>query len=318
MPAHTHHKALSSVTSKLKYGIIFSSLILVAELAGGILANSLALLADAGHVFTDIIALSLSWYGIKQAERPASHKMTFGYHRVGVIIAVVNALSIFAIALFIFYEAIRRLQDPPEVDSPIMLIVATIGLGVNLLVAFWLRKEQRANLNIRSAFMHSLGDALASIGVILGGIIILTTGLFVVDPIISIAIGLIIVLAAWGIFRDGLRVLLEATPPGIDLSQMISDLKNVPGVKDVHDIHVWSITPQLHAMSCHVLISDRPTSEAAGIRQKIEEILLRQYQIEHTTLQMECEVCGDGDFLCKLTFGNKENSGTGPPQNPPR
>lgn len=318
MPAHTHHKALSSVTSKLKYGIILSSVILVAELAGGILANSLALLADAGHVFTDIIALSLSWYGIKQAERPASHKMTFGYHRVGVIIAIVNALSIFAIALFIFYEAIRRLQDPPEVDSPIMLIVATMGLGINLLVAFWLRKEQRANLNIRSAFMHSLGDALASIGVILGGIIILTTGLFVVDPIISIAIGLIIVLAAWGIFRDGLRVLLEATPPGIDLSQMISDLKNVPGVKDVHDIHVWSITPQLHAMSCHVLISDRPTSEAAGIRQKIEEILLRQYQIEHTTLQMECEVCGDGDFLCKLTFGNKENSGTGPPQNPPR
>lgn len=318
MPAHTHHKALSSVTSKLKYGIILSSVILVAELVGGILANSLALLADAGHVFTDIIALSLSWYGIKQAERPASHKMTFGYHRVGVIIAIVNALSIFAIALFIFYEAIRRLQDPPEVDSPIMLIVATMGLGINLLVAFWLRKEQRANLNIRSAFMHSLGDALASIGVILGGIIILTTGLFVVDPIISIAIGLIIVLAAWGIFRDGLRVLLEATPPGIDLSQMISDLKNVPGVKDVHDIHVWSITPQLHAMSCHVLISDRPTSEAAGIRQKIEEILLRQYQIEHTTLQMECEVCGDGDFLCKLTFGNKENSGTGPPQNPPR
>jgi cobalt-zinc-cadmium efflux system protein len=292
--------------------------ILVAELVGGLMANSLALLADAGHVFTDVIALSLSWYGIRQAERPASNRMTFGYHRVGVIIAIVNALSIFAIALFIFYEAIRRLQDPPEVDSPIMLIVATIGLSVNLLVAFWLRKEQRANLNIRSAFMHSLGDALASIGVILGGIIILTTGLFVVDPIISIAIGLIIILAAWNIFRDGLRVLLEATPPDIDLSQMISDLKNVPGVKDVHDIHVWSITPQLHAMSCHVLIEDRLTSEAAGIRQKIEEILLRQYQIEHTTLQMECEVCGEGDFLCKLTFGNKENSDAGPPQNPPR
>jgi cobalt-zinc-cadmium efflux system protein len=291
--------------------------ILVAELVGGLMANSLALLADAGHVFTDVIALSLSWYGIRQAERPASNRMTFGYHRVGVIIAIVNALSIFAIALFIFYEAIRRLQDPPEVDSPIMLIVATIGLSVNLLVAFWLRKEQRANLNIRSAFMHSLGDALASIGVILGGIIILTTGLFVVDPIISIAIGLIIILAAWNIFRDGLRVLLEATPPDIDLSQMISDLKNVPGVKDVHDIHVWSITPQLHAMSCHVLIEDRLTSEAAGIRQKIEEILLRQYQIEHTTLQMECEVCGEGDFLCKLTFGNKENSDAGPPQNPP-
>jgi len=317
LPNHTHHRA-RSVTSKLKYGIILSSLILAAELVGGILANSLALLADAGHVFTDIIALALSWYGVRQAERPASNRMTFGYHRVGVIIAIVNALSIFAIALFIFYEAIRRLQQPPEVDSPIMLIVATIGLSVNLLVAFWLRKEQRANLNIRSAFMHSLGDALASIGVILGGIIILTTGLFVVDPIISIAIGLIIILAAWNIFRDGLGVLLEATPSGIDLSQMISDLKNVPGVKDVHDTHVWSITPQLHAMSCHVLIDDRLTSEVAGIRQKIEEILLKQYQIEHTTLQMECELCAEDDFLCKLTFGNRDHTAKGPPQSPPR
>ncbi len=309
---HTHHKALP-VKSKLKFGIILSSLILAAELAGGILANSLALLADAGHVFADVIALGLSWYGVRQAERPASHKMTFGYHRVGVIIAVANAISIFAIALFIFYEAFRRLQQPPQVNGPLMLIVATIGLSVNLLVAFWLRKEQRANLNVRSAFWHSLGDALASIGVILGGIIILFTDLLVVDPIISMAIGLIIVLAAWSIFRDGLRVLLEATPTEIDLSQMTKALKSVPGVRDVHDIHVWSITPQLHAMSCHVLIDDRLTSEAAEIRQKIEQILLNQYRIDHTTLQMECELCGEGDLLCKLTLGKRENGAPGPP-----
>lgn len=306
MAGHTRHRGLP-VASKLKFGIIASVIILALEVTGGLMAHSLALLADAGHVFADVIALSLSWYGIRQAERPASHSMTFGYHRVGVLVAIINAVSIFAVALYIFYEAFRRLQQPPEyVDSPLMLIVATVGLSVNLLVAFWLRKERRANLNIRSAFWHALGDALASIGVILGSIIILLTGLFVVDTIISIAIGLIIILAAWQILRDGLRVLLEATPQQIDVTRMIKSLNQITGVRGVHDIHVWSITPHLHAMSCHVLIDDLATSEAASIREKIKEVLGQQYNIEHATLQMECEQCGSDDIFCKLTVGRKE------------
>jgi cobalt-zinc-cadmium efflux system protein len=162
LPAHSHQHTFST-TSKLKFGILLSILILVAEVAGGFLSNSLALLADAGHVLADVIALSLSWYGIKQSERPASHNMTFGYHRIGVLVAIINALSIFAIALVIFYEAFRRLQQPLEVNSPLMLAVAAVGLSANLFIAFWLRKEQKANLNIRSAFWHSIGDALASI-----------------------------------------------------------------------------------------------------------------------------------------------------------
>jgi cobalt-zinc-cadmium efflux system protein len=294
------------VASKLKFGIIASVIILAVEVAGGIMANSLALLADAGHVFADIIALSLSWYGVKQAERPASHSMTFGYHRVGVLVAVVNALSIFAIALIIFYEAFRRLQQPPEVNSQLMLAVAIVGLGVNLFIASWLRKEQRGNLNVRSAFWHALGDALASTGVILGGVIILLTDAFVVDPIISMLIGVIIILAAWQILRDGLRVLLEATPQQIDVTRMIKSLNQITGVRGVHDIHVWSITPHLHAMSCHVLIDDLATSEAASIREKIKEVLGRQYSIEHATLQMECEQCGADDIFCKLTVGGEE------------
>ena len=309
MANHAHHRALP-VASKLKFGIMLSSLILAAELAGGLLANSLALLADAGHVFADVIALSLSWYGVKQAERPASHSMTFGYHRVGVLIAIVNALSILAIALVIFYEAFHRLQQPPEVNSPLMLSVAVVGLGVNLFVASWLRKEQKANINVRSAFWHALGDALASTGVILGGTIILLTGLFVVDPIISIAIGLIIVLAAWSILRDGLRVLLEATPRGIDIRKIVNSLNQISGVRDVHDLHVWSITPQLHAMSCHVLIDDLTTSEAANIREQIKEVLSQQYNIEHTTLEMECDQCSANDIFCKLTVTKEAEKGS--------
>lgn len=308
MANHAHHRVLP-VASKLKFGIMLSSLILAAELAGGLLANSLALLADAGHVFADVIALSLSWYGVKQAERPASHSMTFGYHRVGVLIAIVNALSILAIALVIFYEAFHRLQQPPEVNSPLMLAVAVVGLGVNLFVASWLRKEQKANINVRSAFWHALGDALASTGVILGGTIILLTGLFVVDPIISIAIGLIIVLAAWSILRDGLRVLLEAAPRGIDIRKIVNSLNQISGVRDVHDLHVWSITPQLHAMSCHVLIDDLTTSEAANIREQIKEVLSQQYNIEHTTLEMECDQCSANDIFCKLTVTKEAEKG---------
>jgi len=186
--------------------------------------------------------------------------MTFGYHRVGVIIALVNAVSIFAIAAVIFYEAARRWQQPPEVNSGLMLGAAIVGLGVNVFIAFWLRKEQRTNLNVRSAFWHVMGDALASVGVIIGAVIIMLTGWFIVDPIISMLIGLIITLAAWRILKEGLKVLLEATPQQVDVHRMVSALKKIKGVKDVHDVHVWSISPELHAMSCHIMVDDLPLS----------------------------------------------------------
>lgn len=287
------------VGNKLKYGILLTSLILAVELVGGFLSHSLALLSDAGHVFADIIALSLSWYGVKQAERPASSRMTFGYHRVGVLVALFNALSILAIALVIFYEAYRRWLQPPEVNSPLMLSAALVGLGVNVFVAFWLRKEQHGNLNVRSAFWHVLGDALASIGVIIGAIIIMLTGWFIVDPIISVFIGFIITFAAWNILREGMKVLLEAVPHQIDVGQMARDLRKIPGVKGVHDMHVWSISPELHAMSCHVLIDDMRVSEAAKIHQRVEKVL-QQFDIEHSALQIECHECNANDLFCSL------------------
>jgi cobalt-zinc-cadmium efflux system protein len=301
-----HNHDILAAGKKLKYGLILSLVILVAEVIGGFLSNSLALLSDAGHVFSDVIALGLSWYGVRQAQRPPDKRMTFGYHRIGVIVAIVNALAIVIIAGAILYEAYQRFQQPLEVKSLLMMIIAVIGLAVNLLVAWWLRKDQRGNINIRSAFWHAAGDALASVAVIVGGLIIFLTGQYWVDPLVSVLIGLIIVFAAWSILKEGFRVILEATPKDIDVIVMIDDLKKVPGVKDVHDVHIWSITPGINALSGHVLVEDMPISQSAELRANIEKIAREKFHIEHINLQMESEKCDSKEIFCCLN-GNGHN-----------
>ncbi len=305
MAAHNHHSG-ADLGDRFRLSIILTVLILAVEVAGGIMSHSLALLSDAGHVFTDVIALSMSWYGVRQARRPASSRMTFGYHRIGVLIAIGNAVSIFAVAFIVFYEAYRRWQAPPEVNAPLMLVVALVGLAVNLSVAFWLSREHAENLNVRSAFWHAWGDALASVGVIAGGIIIYFTKLYIVDPAISVFIGLIIAVAAWRIFREGTRVLLEAVPHQVDVESMVVALNTVSGVKGVHDVHVWSISPEFHAMSGHVLIEDMPTSQAAEIRRRAEEVLREKFDIEHTSLQMECQECAANGLFCKINVDARD------------
>lgn len=297
--AHNHHGA----GSRLFLGIALSSAILIAEVAGGIISNSLALLSDAGHVLADIVALSLSAYALRQAQRPPSHRMTFGYHRIGVIVAIVNAVAIFAVAGIIFFEAFRRLQSPPEVNSTVMLVIAAGGLAANLIVAFWLREARKESLNVKSAFWHVLGDALASVGVILGALVIKATGFAEADAIISIIIGLIIGASAWGILSEGVSVLLESTPAYINLEELAGSIRAVPGVKEVHDLHVWSLTPNLHALSSHIVIEDRLTSETALVRAQVEEVLAERYEINHTTLQLECQSCCPGGQLCTLEPG---------------
>jgi cobalt-zinc-cadmium efflux system protein len=297
--AHNHSPSFSA-GNKLKYSIFISVIILVAEVIGGLLSNSLALLSDAGHVLADIIALSLSWYGVRQAEKLSNSRMTFGYHRIGVIVAIVNAVTIFLIAAIILYEAYRRFQSPPEVKSGLMLGVAVVGLLANLLVTYWLSREQKGNINVRSAFWHAMGDALASVGVIAGGVIMLITGQRLVDPIVSVVISLIILLAAWSIFREGFRVILEASPRDVNVMEMIASIKQITGVNDVHDIHVWSISPELRAMNGHVTIDDTSLSQAAVIRAEIEKVVKEQYHVEHTTLQMECSGCDANQLFCQL------------------
>lgn len=300
--AHEHSHGIE-VGSKLRAGVFFSLAILIAEVVGGILTNSIALLADAGHVFTDVIALTLSWWAVIQARRPASRSMTFGYHRIGVLIAMLNASTIIAVAAIIIFEAARRLGQPPEVHSLPMIIVASAGLVVNMFVVMWLRREPEGNLNVRSAFWHAAGDALASLGVIAGGIVITFTGLNIVDPIIGAAIGLIIVVAAWDIIKEALRVLLEAVPSHLKLDDLVAAVTSLPGVKNVHDVHVWSITPEINAMSGHILIEDQAVSQSAAIRKQIEELLRRRFSIDHSTLQLECESCETSGVLCSLSPG---------------
>lgn len=294
-----HHSVAAG--TKLKYGIIITCAILVMEVAGGILSNSLALLSDAGHMLADVIALTLSWYGVRQAERPASSHMTFGYHRVGVIIAIINAVSILAIAGVIIYEAYERFTLQPPVNSVMMLAVASIGLAANVFVAVWLHKEQGENINIRSAFWHAAGDALASVGVIAGAIIILATGLYWMDAAVSVLISIILLISSFGIFREGFRIILEGVPRSINVNRVVEALRSLPEIRDVHDLHVWSISSNMHALSAHVVVDDCYVSETEAVLKKIENLVREKFGIGHTTVQIECGQCGNGDLYCKLT-----------------
>ncbi len=305
MSVHKHHTA--GVAGKLKYGIIVTALIFAAEVAGGLLSNSLALLSDAGHVLADGVALLLSWYGVRQAERQPSHKMTFGYHRVGVVIAIVNAVSIVAIAGVIIFEAYQRFQSQPEINSGLMLLVALVGLAANVFVAIWLHADRNENINVRSAFWHAAGDALASVGVIVGAVVIMFSGLYWVDAAVSLLISLIILTSAWAIFREGMRILLEGAPRHLDVREIADTLRSLPEVKDVHDLHVWSISSNLHALSCHVTVDDVSVSRSEEIRRRIEEVAREKYGIGHTTIQVECNTCGNGELLCRLNISEEDH-----------
>jgi cobalt-zinc-cadmium efflux system protein len=281
------------MAAKLRFAVIISATILVAELVAGLISNSLALLSDAGHVFTDLLALSLSWFALKQAEKPATTGMTYGYHRVGILAAMVNSLSLTGISVAIFYEAARRWHHPREVDSLLMLSVATVGLLANLVVVAWLRRDARSNLNVRAAWWHAWGDSLSSVGVIVGGIVIYFTGRLVVDPLVSMVIGAIILGGAWGIVKDGVRILLEASPAHLDSKEVSQAISQTIGIKGVHDLHLWSIAPGINALSCHLLIDDVSISEGACIMEMVNKLLVERFNIGHSTLQLECDPCGD-------------------------
>lgn len=290
---HDHcHPAKPTASARLRLAIILTLAILAAELTGGLLSNSLALLSDAGHVFTDLFALGLAWFATRQAERPATETKTFGFHRAGILAALANAVTLVLIAFFIVWEAYRRLREPQNVQTELMLAVAFVGLLVNLIVARQLRDDDHENLNVQSATLHVLGDALASAAVIAGGVVIVFTGWYVVDPLLSVLIALIIALGSWRIIRETVNILMEGVPKGLDLDTLLADLRLVPGVKVVHDVHVWTLAAGLHALSCHVIVGDQALSESDAILRRINALLSHKYGINHTTLQFEHCECG--------------------------
>lgn len=276
-----------------------TGVILLAELVGGILTNSLALLSDAGHMLTDLLALGLSYFAISMARRPATDEKTFGFHRTEILAALANGATLVVICLLIFYEAYHRFSNPPEVRTGGMLIVATIGLVANLVSAVLLSGHS-GSLNVRGAFLHVLGDALSSVGIILGGLLILVTGWFWVDPVVSVGIGIIIIAGAYNLVRESVEILLEATPQNIVLEDVRNALLSIQGVLDVHDLHVWCLTPQICSLSTHLVITDVMTSRSDETLREINQLLAKRFQIDHTTIQFECAHC-NGDLAgCTL------------------
>jgi cobalt-zinc-cadmium efflux system protein len=299
MTAHTHQpvnsesRAHSSTQRNMLAVLSITAGIMIAEIIGGLLANSLALLSDAGHMLTDILALSLSLVAMRFARKPPTPAKTFGFYRLEILAAFFNGMLLLIISFYIFYEAYHRLIDPREIKGLFMLIVAAIGLLANGVGIAILRKSANRSLNVRPAFFHLLGDTISSAGVIVGGIVIIYTGWYMVDPIISILIGGLILRGAYSLVRESIDILLEATPKDIDVEEMIGDLVRIEGVKEVHHLHLWTITSGIYAMSAHVVIDDLLISKSSQILEEIERLLQGKYSMEHITIQFESESCGD-------------------------
>lgn len=296
-----HVEIIPPAARSLQIAIALTVVVLVAQTIVGFIANSLALLSDAGHVLMDILALGLSWVAVRQSARAASGRMTFGYHRVGILVAVVNATAVIVVAVLIFIEAARRLGAAPEVQGNLLLSMAIAGGAVNLLVAWLLREESRHSLNVRSAFLHVLGDLLGSVGVLTAAVGVVAFGWYWVDPAASIVIGLIILIGAAQIIREATGIFLEASPAHVDINELVREMTALAGVRGVHDLHVWSITPSIHALSCHLLVENQSISQGCALLEGVNELLSRRFAIQHSTIQLETDECDPSALHCTFT-----------------
>ena len=280
--------------SALRQAFLLTAFILLVEATAGLLSHSLALLADAGHILTDVVALGLAWFAVLQARRPADAQRTYGYHRVGILAAMANGATLILIVVAIAYEAARRFAHPEPVNGGLVIVSALLAVAVNTYIAFRLRGNEQ-NLNIRSALLHVLGDLAASVGVIVAGIVILLTGWLYADPIVSLAITALIAFSAIRIVLDTMNVLLEGVPSGIDMKEVQGTVAAVPGVNSVHDLHVWSLSGEQIALSCHVVVAEELlAAESEHLVRKVEEAICGKFGIGHTTIQVEaCHPCDE-------------------------
>jgi len=300
--AHTHITDLSrSTIHRLAISIGLTAVFVLVEVVAGLFANSMALLTDAVHNVTDVLALALTWWGLRAATRPAYSGKTYGYHRAGILVALVNATILALISLGIFYEAYRRLVAPPEIKADVLIGVGLAAVAVNLVTALLVRRGSRHDLNLRGAFVHLMGDVLSTLGAVAAGILIHFTGLNWLDPLVSIFIGLLILWNAWGILHESVNILMEATPADVNVDAMLSDILHVEGVRGVHDLHIWSITRGIRTLSAHILTDDIPISQGTKIQAAVSETLYHNYGIAHATLQLECEGCVPANLYCDIT-----------------
>lgn len=299
--SHSHFGDINQHTStRLMLSLLLTLTFVVFETVAGLKANSLALLSDAGHNLTDVIALALSWYAIRLSSQPANADKTFGYHRAGILVALINSTTLVLIAIGIFYQAYQRFLLPVPVDAHTLIGVGTIAFFINAGTAWLIMHGSEHDLNLRSTFLHLMGDVVSTIGAVIAGVVIMFTQLDWLDPLVSLFIGLLILWNAVGILRETVAILLESTPADVDMSEIVRDLMSVDGVRGVHDLHVWSITQSLRMLSAHVVTDDISISKGAIIQSEINHLVSQHYKIHHTTVQLECQGCEPDLLYCNL------------------
>lgn len=303
---HEHHHAADSAGAqgRLVWALIITAGFVVFEALAGWKANSLALLTDAVHNLSDVLALGLSWYAMRLTAQPAHAAKTFGYHRAGILAALANSAGLVVVALYVLYDAYGRLQSPAPVQADILIGVGGAALLVNAFTAWLVHHGSHDDLNMRSAFLHLLGDVVSTLGAIAAGVAIHYTGLYWLDPAVSILIALLILWNAKGLLAEVLDILLESTPRDVDMSSMVRDLMQVEGVRGVHHLHVWSISRQLRMLSAHIVTDDIRLSEGEALQKRVTRLLARRYGIARTTLQLESESCQPDLLYCDISRPN--------------
>jgi cobalt-zinc-cadmium efflux system protein len=295
---HDHSTSLTG--RRLLLSVVITVAFVIGEATAGYFSNSLALMSDAGHNFADALALILSWYGLWIALRPASEKHSYGYHRVGILTALINAVALVVIALLIFWEAISRLRQPEPVQSKPMIIVALIAILLNTVISLWLRKAAKDDLNVRSAYMHMVCDAVSAVGVVIAGVVVAFTGASIADPIVSILIGLLILWSSWRILKESVNVLLEGIPEGMDMWSVEQVITDVHGVLAVHDLHVWTVGSGMICCSCHITVEEQSVMSGENVLREVTKKLEHDFSIAHTTIQVEVGGCEPNDMFCVM------------------
>lgn len=307
---HSHHHPIErrQISRRLVIATVANALFVVVELVLGFYANSLALIGDALHNLTDVVALFIALIAVLLERRPATPSRTYGFQRAGVLAAFVNAATLVGLTLYIFVEAWSRFRNPEPVDTSLMIVVAFIGVLLNGAVTLWFREAGRHDVNIQSAVVHMFADTLASAGVIVAALLIRATGLPLFDPLVSVVIGLLILWSSWSILRETVNLLLEGTPRGIDPEEVTRDLGTQEGVLGVHHLHIWAIGPSSRALSCHLQLGDVSLRSAGDVLKRVNAMLADRYGIAHTTIQVEHLGCPADDPFCLLPVETGDSS----------
>ena len=297
---HAHGAHAGSDTGKMRLALVVTVTFVVGEAIAAWFAGSLALFSDACHNFADAAALGFSWYALWIAQKPSHTGMTYGYHRVGILAALANAVSLVVIALLIFWEAVGRLRHPEPVDGWLVIAAAGTAVAVNALIGYWLHAGAKHDLNVRSAYLHMVGDAVSALGATLAGVVVVLNGPLVADALASFLIGVLILWSSWGILKESVNVLLEGTPVGLDMEAVEKAIAGVRGVLNVHDLHVWTVGSGVIACSCHILVAEQSIREGQQILKSVVEELSHHFGINHTTVQVEVEGHEADEMYCTL------------------